>query len=151
MQVLSNYLLNLLTGNAVAAAPVALGPLDACKMILFTNVIAPTAATVLSDLTQPTYTGYVAIAVTWSSIFTLPSGNYCVESTAILWQMGDGMLPTTIIGFALTDTGGHNLLLTEVFNAPRNLVLATDAITVIAQFANDNPGAGKSSVLPWVA
>jgi hypothetical protein len=151
LQILSNYLLNLLTGNAVSASSVATGPLDACKMILFTNAISPTPATLLADLTQPTYTGYTPQAVVWSTVFTLPNGNYCVQGTGLEWQMGDGALPTTVIGMALTDSAGSHLLLTEVFNTPRQLVLATDAIIVLPQFANQGQGAGKSSVLPWVA
>ena len=148
MQVFTNDLLAQLAANLTATAPVALGPLDACKMILYTNTFALDRNTVLADLIQPTYTDYAVQAVTWGGVFTTPDGKFCRYSVSVSWQMGDAMLATTVVGFGLINTAGDTLLVAESFATPRNLVATTDLIEILAQVGFANPGVGQSVVLP---
>lgn len=92
--------LAILTRAAAAA-----GPYNTMNVHLFTNNITPSSASVLSDFTEATYTGYAPQAVT---AFGLPyvwiDGECHITDGALQFQPSGLVTPETIYGVFLTDT-----------------------------------------------
>ena len=133
------------TDYVQAGAGVA-GILNAAKVILFTNSVSITKTTPLSALTQPTYTGYAPVAVTWGAAARDQFGDIVTLSQLVLIQMANALTPTTIIGYGLTDSAGANLLLAEVLATPLPLVDALTFFNLQVPFAPGNPQ-GKSALV----
>lgn len=129
-------------GSAVA------GILNGAKVVLFTNTLTPTKTTPLSALTQPTYTGYAPVAITWGSAVRDSAGDIVTLSQGIPIQMGSSSDPqTTIRGYGIEDSGGVNLLLMEVLASPLALVDNLTFFEVVIPFAPGKPQGKTASVL----
>jgi hypothetical protein len=128
-------------GGAVA------GILNAAKMVLFTNILAPTKTTPLAALTQPTYTGYAPASVTWGPAVRDSAGDIVTLATALPIQMGLATdPPTTLRGYGLTDAAGANLLLLEVFANPIPLVDNLTFFELVVPFSPPKPES-KSAII----
>jgi hypothetical protein len=90
--------------------------------ILITNEPAPTVNTVLADLTEATYTGYLRqVCATWTGPF-VAEGDYSLEvGPAHHWQPTDTITLNTITGHALVGDDSVTLLATEMFDQPIGL------------------------------
>jgi hypothetical protein len=129
-----------------AAAGVA-GPLNASKMILFTNTPGLNKSSVLADLTQPTYTGYAAQALTWSVPIRNAMNRIATHTGLLSWVMGDALTPTTVNGYGITDTAGTHLLAAEYFPTPVGLVDTLSFLGVVSEWISDNASPGQCSVV----
>lgn len=137
--------IHLVTDATQAGAGVA-GILNGAKLILGTNTITPTKTTAVGDITQPTYTGYAPLTITWGSAVRDSSGDIVTLSQECPIQMGDSVLPTTIKCWGLTDSGGTNLLMSEELASPLPLVDALTYFGLIVPFAPGNPQ-GKAAII----
>lgn len=122
------------------------GVLNGAKIILATNTFAPSKTRVVADLTQPTYTGYAPVTITWATAVRDALGDIVTLSQLVAIQMGDSTLPTTITGYGLTDSGGTHLLLSELLPVPLPLVDALTYFGCQVPFAPGNPQA-KSALI----
>lgn len=137
---------DIVTVATQAAAGVA-GPLNASKMVLFINSPGLNKATVLADLTQPTYTGYAASALTWSTPIRNGQNRIATHTGLIPWVMGDDLLPTTVNGYGITDSAGTALLAAEYFPSPVGLVDTLSFLGVVSEWISDNASPGQCSVV----
>ena len=125
-----------------ATAPVTTGtncPWYQAKMIIYTNTPQPAKTRVLADLTQPTYAGYVAQTITWTTAIRDAAGLIAVLSNLITFREAGAITQTTVYGYAITDAAGTNLLGLEAFPSPLAL---TDALSVISIVADIQLGIG---------
>jgi hypothetical protein len=112
------------------------GPLHTAKVILFTNVgLVPNRNTKLTDLTQPTFTGYLPVSVaTWGTPYIAQDNNVHVQGGEVQFQPTDATTPTTVTGWALTDTGATQLLGCQLFLTPVSLPDAEHACVVLVDY-----------------
>lgn len=127
-----------LTG--VAANMIA-GLLTSVKVGLFTNTPTLGRATVLSDLTQPTFTGYAEQAVTWGAAGEDNLGNIIYTGGLLTFQpSATTALPQTATGWyieasiAMTET----LLLAEYLPSPYTFNGTLDQLSLAPTFVTPN-------------
>jgi len=129
-----------------AAAGVA-GPLNASKMILFTNSPGLNKNTVVADLTQPTYAGYAAAALTWSGAIRNAMNRISTRTGLVPWVMGDNLTPTTVNGYGITDSAGTHLLAAEYLPTPVGLVDTLSFLGIVSEWISDNASPGQCTVV----
>lgn len=123
------------------------GALNGAKVILFTNAVTLTKLTTLADLTQPTYTGYAAVAITWGVAVRDAAGDIVTLSQAIPVQMGAPTDPDTKIkGYAVENSGATELLFAEVFPQQLDLVDDLTYYEIVVPFAPGKPQ-GKTAIV----
>jgi hypothetical protein len=122
------------------------GILNGAKLILATNAFSPGKQLPVAGLTQPTYTGYVPVVLTWAAAVRDALGDIVTLSQLVAIQMGDSLTPTTITGYGVTDGGGTHLLLSELFATPLPLVDVLTYFGLQIPFAPGNPGAKSALV-----
>jgi len=128
-------------GGAVA------GILNGSKLILFTNSITLTKTTPLSALTQPTYTGYAAVVLTWGAAVRDSVGDIVTLSQEVPVQMGaPADPPTTITGYGIEDAAAVNLLFAEVLASPLPLVDNLTFFALVVPFSPPKPE-GKTAIV----
>lgn len=90
------------------------------KVMLFTNNIVPTKATVLADLTEATFGGYARTTLAgWTAPYVNMAGNYSIDNLDIQEFDGDGSGPDeAIMGYGVLNAGGTVLLQAEKFATP---------------------------------
>lgn len=116
------------------------GILNGAKLVLFTNSLTLTKSTPLGALTQPTYTGYAAVVITWGAAVRDATGDIVTLSQSIPIQMGSSTDPsTTIVGYGVEDAAGANLLFAEVLDAPIPLVDNLSYFEIIVPFSPPKP------------
>lgn len=118
------------------------GVLKICDMGLFVNDAVPAKDSLLTDFTEPTYTGYARQVQTFVTAARNAEGNIQTDAGLTAWQMGDADLPTVIKGYFLcSHTGGH-LLMAERFDADQALDDTLSYLGIIGTWiaSNDNPG-----------
>lgn len=106
------------------------GTLSDLKALLFTNNPALSDATLLADLTEPTYTGYARQTITIKAARKDATGNRLLDFGLQTWQpSADPVAPVIVIGYAvLWDAAGTpKLLQSEKFAAPQTLAAALSA------------------------
>jgi len=110
-------------------------PWSNAKVGLFTNSTGITFATVLADLTEPTFAGYARAVL--SNLNAGPyaeadgNGWYAI-SGVIGWNpSADPASPETCYGFFVVDNAGTNLLAAGLFPAPFTFRTAADLLTAI--------------------
>ena len=145
----SLYLLQQILINAEAGTPSPglAGIFHGAKMMLYTTNVALTVNTVKSDLTEATYNTYVQQAAAFSAPFQSNRGGVGILSAMLNWQMTDNLVPNTIFGYAIVDSGNTHLLLAESFGAggiPLDNTLK--AINVACEFLLGGPDWGTMSL-----
>jgi hypothetical protein len=98
--------------NQAAAAG---GPLNGAKVGLIAGPLQPTDATVMGDITEPTYPGYAQKPVAnWTAAFVGSNGIPQIDGGDFLFQMNDSSTPTVIYGFFIA-TGAAPEVLVETW------------------------------------
>lgn len=115
------------------------GKLNGVKIGLYTNNVTWNKNTVLTDVTECTFTGYAKVAVTWTTPFRATDGTYRVSSGLNVFQPTAASTETAV-GYFITDTAGTVLLGGDAFPAP---VPLPDALTRCA-FTFDWNGSNAS-------
>jgi hypothetical protein len=137
MFVAGNALLKGMMADAIDAAGSGILPgiLTGSKLCLFTNQAALTAATLVTDLTEPTYPGYVRQSVgAFQGPLKEQDGSWSVISGECIFQMADATVPTTVVGAFLVDSKTGTVFIGgAVFDTPQNLLTADDAVALLAQ------------------
>jgi hypothetical protein len=130
----TKHLWQVLLGALVARPAAALMGGNA---FLYTNVITPGPNNVVGDFSKPTYAGYADQAYTITGPYTRGPTGLWLRTPGLVWQMGDDLLPTQIMGMGLLDAGG---LLVAVGNLvpPVTLAVATDALVTACEFNIDS-------------
>jgi hypothetical protein len=137
--IMSRDFANALLANSIASAPVALGPLNGAKVILFANNLAITEKTKLADLVEPTAAGYAkSAAVTWAGPVQNTLGNLEVYGDLKSFTFTANAIPDTIFGYAVEDSAGALLLLSELFETPIT-PQANEVIQVAPRFGLPDP------------
>lgn len=124
----------LMTGATGSTTTTFTAPWNGAKIILATNNFQPTKGRALADLTQPTYTGYAAQAITWTG----PNRDGANQSAAFgglaLFKMTNNTNPTTCYGYGITDSGGTHLLGSELFaSGPLSLTDTFSQIGIVPE------------------
>jgi hypothetical protein len=147
MQLTTEYMdIHAVTDYVQAGAGVA-GILNAAKIVLFVNSITLTKNTPLSALTQPTYTGYAPVSITWGSAVRDSAGDIVTLSQAVPVQMGSSSDPETKIkGYGLSDSAGANLLFAEVLPSELDLVDQLTYYELVIPFSPPKPQ-GKTAIV----
>jgi hypothetical protein len=117
------------------------------KLGLFTNALMLSSQMLLADLVIPTYPGYAAVAVTWSSVFRKQNRGYATQSQLAEFQMDDDTTPTTVVGAFVVAADNTTLLWAELFDTPVQLVTADDAVVYTAEMECGNNTWGEGSLV----
>ena len=115
-------------------------PLVTLEVGLFTGAPALSPATLLTDLTQPTYAGYAIQAAEIGAIRGDAGGDVIIPIGTSTWQpTGAVSPPQTITGFFVREVGSATLLMSEylptpwVANGPLAALDVIDEIYIPAQ------------------
>lgn len=111
-----------------------------CFLGLFTNVYSPNVNTLLANLTEATYTGYVRGAITWNAPFIGEGALSLIEGTKVDFRPSDTITPNTIQGAFIVGSDSVTLLLVEVLPTPVPLTSADYLLAYIPRVGLD-PGA----------
>lgn len=131
MIVVTNSLLYNTTTAVTEAMPSSSGFLVNAKLILYTNAIGLARNTTVDQLEQPTYTGYEPQTITWTSGQSENDGSYSLVGNLIKFQMDDEDVPTTAVGYGITNSSGTDLFLAEEFDEEQLLVTVDDAVSLV--------------------
>jgi hypothetical protein len=123
------------------------GPLYGVQMGLIVGSFAPTKTSVLTDITQPIYTGYALQATTFAPASRDANGNISTLSGLILWQMTNNTNPTLVTGWFLVDSGGTHLLMAEMLDTPFSLVDTLSVLGLVALWSANNADPGQGIVV----
>lgn len=93
------------------------GSLVGAEIHLFTNDYLPTGITVIADMTEATYSGYAAEAITWLAVSSADDGTIEVIGTAGEFRPTDDVVPNQCYGFWI-ENGAGVLLAAGRFDAP---------------------------------
>ncbi len=110
--------------------------LSAWKIGLYEGSPVLSRATVLSDLTQPTWAGYALVAETPPVIEESAGGDLVITWPAALFQPSGSVSPTAqATGWFLqaTISATPTLLMAGPLATPKSFAGAGDAVTIIAQ------------------
>jgi hypothetical protein len=110
--------------------------LSVWKIGLFTGNPALSVDTVLADLIQPTFTGYLLVSETPPALEVSPNGDRLITWPTALFQPSAPVSPTeTVTGWFLqaTISATPTLLMGGFLQTPKQFAVVTDALTVIAQ------------------
>jgi hypothetical protein len=91
----------------------------AVKYHLYTNALVPTLSTVLANLTEATWAGYVSVAQDWTA-FTIQgvsAHNGYAIAPPINFTNTSGA-PVSAYGYYVTDSGATKLLAVAAFDSP---------------------------------
>lgn len=122
---------NALKMAALAQAAALLGVVNGSKLILFTNAVAITPRTVLADLIQPEFAGYVpTTVVVWGAPFLIDDNTAMIVGQHKQFQPTDALVETFITGWGLVDTTGLVLQYAELLETGVVLNDPTQAVIV---------------------
>lgn len=134
--------------TAIGAALIAVGgELENPELILFTNDIELDEDTVVGDLTQPTFTGYAAKAVTLAAGAD-ENGEPVLHGAPVAFSPTNATnLPQAIVGAAIINAGG-DLMACGKFASPIGLTAALQSLVVVPKLDIDSQqGSTFSAVL----
>jgi len=134
MLIPTDVLVRALLANEIDATPLP-GFLSDLEAILYTNSPTLTRDTAIGDLTQPTYTGYAAVAIVPSAIYyDEETGGYAINTQALEFRpTANPASPVTIVGWGLQNPTGPVLYAAEDFDAPQILTDTDSLIDIIGQ------------------
>jgi hypothetical protein len=108
--------------------------LTAAKIKLFQNDVNPNPNTVIGDLTEATFSGYLAATATWGATFLNSDGKAEADAPSHMFARAAGATSNDIFGYWVEDAAG-NLLFAERFaGAPIPMAVVTDAIVLLSRF-----------------
>jgi len=111
--------------------------LDATTLILFQNDIVPTPATVMSDLTEATFTGYAAAAaIVWGTPYLDVTGIALVTAASHEFVSTGSTIGNIIYGWALTNAAKTDLKKAARFTTPIGISATGEGVTVVPWWSN---------------
>jgi len=115
--------------------------LNGGDILLFTNVLPLTPATLLTDLTEATFPGYARVSlVTWSAAYVTPSGLQAeIVSPAAVFTCTGGAGGQDVTGYAILDKAGL-LVAAENFDVPQSMHNNGETISVTAKLRRKDQG-----------
>lgn len=112
------------------------GLLAGAKIALYTNPVQPSQANVLADFTLATFAGSTPQSVgTYSAPYTDTDGIIKISPPGNLFQPTDALLPQTIFGWVVTDSGGTVWLYASSLDTPVALTGPEDGLLVEAPYS----------------
>jgi hypothetical protein len=125
------------------------GVLTGLQIGLFTNDLAPSNLTLLSDLTEASFDGYARQNITWDSIFRGQSGAYHVNSQLVQFASTDSTNPQICYGyFVVTGTGSTaTLLFTEMFAESITFGQEYNSALISVQYTQGGTDEGDATVI----
>lgn len=146
----TDALLHQIMDNEILHAGAAFnGVFDLLSMQLFTNAPILSRTSVLADLTAPTYAGYAnKTGIAIGAVHQRYDKGWCVDTPLESFVMGDGLLPTTVMGYGCFLAGANTLYWGEYFPEPVSLVFVTDTLAFVAQFCLGGANYGQCTMVP---
>lgn len=132
--------------DALIASAVILG--TDLKMGLNTAIVNPSKTLALSDMVEPTYSGYARQAVLFGPSFRDPSRGISSLAAGLLWQQGGSPTPCLIQGYFLI--GGTASAVFYAYEPLDNAFQMTDdldAITIVVQYIQASQAQGFATFL----
>jgi hypothetical protein len=126
------------TGYTQAGSGVA-GALNGAKIIFGTNDLVPSKTTVVADITQSIDAGLAPASVTWGAAGRDEVGDITTLTASIPVKLTTSTNACVVKCWALTDSAGTNVLMSEVFAEPLNLPDNVQLYNVQVPFAPGNP------------
>lgn len=125
------------------------GVLDSVSMGLFTNNVALSNSTVLGNLVEASFDGYLRDNLTWDNVFQGQSGAYHVNSQLCQFTSTDSTNPQTCYGyFVVSGTGSTaQLLFAELFAEPIVFGSQYNSVLISAQFTVGGVDNGDATVI----
>jgi hypothetical protein len=123
------------------------GVLNGAKVIWAIAPFAPSKTLAVGAITQSPDANLAPATVTWGNAVRDALGNIVTISVGLPLQLALNANACTVYGYALTDSGGTHLLLSEVFAAPLVLVDNLTFFEVFVPFAPGNPVSESASVV----
>lgn len=121
--------------TAVAPGVADAGRFNGAKIALFTDDIVPSRATVLADLTQPTYTGYaISAAIVFGLAFTNDNGAAEVLGDGKQFPCTADGASQTVHGYMCLNAAGTGVLWAERFDTPQTIATAGQNIFVLPRY-----------------
>ena len=122
-----------------AATGAVAGPLNGSFIMLATAITDNGPDTVLTNLTEATFTGYGRIAAgTWGPGYRDQQGRSCTDSAEALFQPTDSLNPNAIVAVCLVSAATAGTLLAyEVLPQPFQLPTNLQAMHVVATVCMD--------------
>jgi len=115
----------------LALADVIAGALTGAEVHLYqNNVIFNPDTTVIGDLTEATYVGYVAQAVVWGVASVSDDGHVESIAVSLIFRPTNGVTPNDIYGYYIDDGAGVLLGGGSFDGAPLPMHSALDVITM---------------------
>lgn len=105
--------------------------LNAASLILYSNGVAITPATVMADLTECTFTGYAADAgQAFGTSYLDPAGVPSIAAPSVQFESTDGVVVETIYGWALTNVGKTALYYAEALPVPVPITAGSQGVII---------------------
>ena len=117
------------------------------KAGLIVGTPALTHQSVIADITEPAYAGYVRQSVLMGPVIRDPINGISCLAAGLNWQEGGAITPVTITGIFYTYGAGPLLLGFEMFAVPQNLVDALSAFTTVLQWIQTSATPGLTTIL----
>lgn len=109
--------------------------LDGVKLKLFQNSFTPTAANVLADFTEASFSGYAAATGTWKVPGYRADGSAVVALNSVQFAAASPLTVTQIVyGWYITDTAGAVLHCSAKFATPVSISRALQILEVLASY-----------------
>jgi len=88
--------------------------------------------TVIADMTECTYTGYLPQTTVWGTPSVSDDGNVESVAAALIFRATDAVTPETAYGFWIETLAGGTLLAGGTFETPLPFLSAVDAATLVS-------------------
>ena len=117
------------------------GELNGVKMGLYVSNTTPGPATILTDLTEATWTGYAQSgAITWGGVAINGAGDAEIVGPREQFLSTGVTSPAQInYGYFIVDGAGTTLIFAERFDTPVTISVAAQYINVVPKFVLSNP------------
>jgi len=106
------------------------GLLDGALIRLYVNDVQPVVTSVAADFDPTTYTGHADKLITWLAPSIADDGSPEVIGTVPEFRPTDGVVPNTVFGALLIDSGFVMMEGGRFEDAPLPMESATDAIVI---------------------
>lgn len=98
---------------------------------LFKNDIPVDEETVLGDLVECDYSGYLPVPGDWGDVYEDADGRAVVDSDLLVFLQDGGPIGNFAYGYFVTPTDGTALIFVERFDAPRLMAFAGHTIKLL--------------------
>lgn len=113
-------------------------PLSACSCYLFQNNMTPDQDTVLADLTNATFSGYIQATTNFGSATIVGHKGKIVGTAPLTFTHNGGGTSNTIYGYYVKITATSDLLYVERFSSSQVMANNGDQIGITLAFTGDS-------------